>query len=326
MEYIKINGLDLKAGRIALGTWAIGGWLWGGQEEQNSIDTILKAIDLGINVIDTAPVYGFGVSEEVCGKAIKLSGKRDKLLIATKCGLDWYNGKVFRNSQKQRILKEIDDSLRRLDCDYIDIYQLHWHDKNVPCEETAELLNTLRDKGKIKAIGTSNFSAELMERFRKEAPLATNQPPYNLFERGIEEEVLPYCKVHGIATLAYGAICRGLLSGKITEDTVFEGDDIRRMDPKFKAKNRKNYLNAVAELDNYAKEKYGKTVLELSIRWILDMNIELALWGARKPAQLDSLEGIFGWNINKEDKAKIDEILNKYIPESIGAEFMAPGE
>jgi aryl-alcohol dehydrogenase-like predicted oxidoreductase len=223
-------------------------------------------------------------------------------------------------------LKEIDDSLHRLDCDYIDIYQVHWNDKNVPCEETAELLNTLREKGNIKAIGTSNFSAEQMDRFRKEAPLHTNQPPYNLFERGIEEEVLPYCKANGIATLSYGAICRGLLSGKMTEDTVFEGDDIRRIDPKFKAKNRKNYLNAVSALNNYAKEKYGKTVLELSVRWILDMNIETALWGARKPAQLDSLEGIFGWNLNEDDKTEIDEIINKYIPERIGAEFMAPGE
>ncbi len=249
------------------------------------------------------------MAEEFCGKAIKQYGNREKIVIATKCGLSWHNKRVFRDSSGKKILKEIDDSLRRLDTDYIDIYQVHWPDPNTPFEETAEILNTLMEKGKIKAIGTSNFSPEEMEQFRKESPLHTNQPPYNLFEREIENDVLPYCRGNGIKTLAYGAICRGLLSGKMTSDTKFEGDDNRKTDKKFTGENFSKYLQTVEKLDNFAKENYGKRVIDLAIRWILDRDIEIALWGARKPRQLDTLENIFGWNIDKGAMKEIDKIV-----------------
>ncbi len=325
MEYIQITGTDIKASRIGLGTWAIGGWLWGGTEEEASIRTIHSALDKGINLIDTAPVYGFGLSEEIVGKAVAQYGNREKVVIATKVGLEWKDGKVFRNSSRARIAEEIEDSLRRLQTDYIDIYQIHWPDPVVPIEETAEAMNELYKQGKIKAIGVSNYSVEQMEIFRKTALLHVSQPPYNLFERGIEKDVLPYCHKNKIITLLYGALCRGLLSGRMKPDTKFEGDDIRKFDPKFKEPRYSQYLRAVERLDNFAREKYGKRVIHLAVRWMLDQpGAGIALWGARNPAQLDSVDDIMGWSLDKEAIETIDKIINETVKDPVGPEFMAP--
>ena len=219
METIKIPGLLVNTSRIGLGTWAIGGWMWGGSEESEAISTIHAAFDNGINLIDTAPVYGFGCSEELVGKALA-DGRRGSAIIATKVGLDWGSGKILRNSSPARLRSELEDSLRRLKTDVIDIYQVHWPDDSVPFEETAKTLDAFRHEGKIRTIGVSNFSPNQMERFRKGAPLAAIQAPYNLFERDIEKDVLPYAEKHGLAVLAYGALCRGLLTGKIRQDRV----------------------------------------------------------------------------------------------------------
>src|SRR5882757_2504787 len=186
MEFAAIPGTSLKASRVALGTWAMGGWMWGGADDAESIATIRAAADHGVNLIDTAPVYGFGHSEEIVGKAIAEGQLRSRVLIATKVGLDWKDGSVFRNAGRARILQEVEDSLRRLRTDYIDIYQVHWPDPQVGIEETAEAMRTLFDQGKIRAIGVSNFSVEQMKRFRRVAPLHVLQSPYNLFEREIE--------------------------------------------------------------------------------------------------------------------------------------------
>src|ERR1700716_3241414 len=231
----EIPGTSLPVSPVAFGTWAIGGWMWGGTDEAESIATIQAAFEHGINMVDTAPVYGFGRSEEILGKAIAEGGLRSRVLIATKAGLEWEGGRVFRNASRARILREIEDSLRRLRTDYIDIYQVHWPDPLVTIEETADAMHTLLSQGKIRAIGVSNFSVGQMERFRRVAPLHVLQPPYNLFERGIEADLLPYCKKNEIATLGYGALCRGLLSGRMRPDTTFDGDDLRRTDPKFRA-------------------------------------------------------------------------------------------
>src|SRR3984893_5215899 len=166
MEYISIAGTPLKISRIAIGALAIGGWMWGGTDETESISTIRAALDHGINVIDTAPAYGFGRSEEIVGKAIAEGHLRDKVVIATKVGLEWQDGKVFRNASRGRIMREIEDSLRRLRTDYIDIYQVHWPDPLVAIEETAAAMQMLLKQGKIRAIGVSNFSVEQMQRFR----------------------------------------------------------------------------------------------------------------------------------------------------------------
>jgi aryl-alcohol dehydrogenase-like predicted oxidoreductase len=226
MEFAEIKGASLRVSRIGLGTWAIGGWMWGGSDDAQSIETIRAALDHGVNLIDTAPVYGFGRSEEVVGQA--LAGRRGRAVIATKVGLEWKDGKVFRNASRARINQEIEDSLRRLQTDHIDIYQVHWPDPKTPVEETAEAMKALLDQGKIGAIGVSNFSVAEMERFRAVAPIHVLQPPYNLFEREIEADILPYCLTHGIATFGYGALCRGLLSGRMKPDTVFDAGDLRR--------------------------------------------------------------------------------------------------
>ena len=242
MEYTMISGTTMTASRIALGTWAIGGWMWGGSDEAESIRTIHAALDKGINLIDTAPVYGFGVSEEIVGKAIEQRGRREDVLLATKVGIEWRNGSVFRNASRDRIQQEVQDSLRRLRTNYIDIYQVHWPDPAVPIEETALAMRALYKEGLIRAVGVSNFSPAQMDRFRAVSELHTVQPPYNLFERQIERDVLPYARDKGLSTLTYGSLCRGLLSGRMQSETKFTGDDLRKSDPKFQPPRYAQYL------------------------------------------------------------------------------------
>jgi aryl-alcohol dehydrogenase-like predicted oxidoreductase len=327
IETTTIPGTDLKPSRVGLGTWAIGGWMWGGSDDAQSIRTIQEAVDRGITLIDTAPVYGFGHSEEIVGRALAEGGRRDKAVIASKVALDWKDGKPFRNASRARIMKEIDDSLRRLKTDVIDLYQVHWPDPNTPIEETAGALKELLTAGKIRAIGVSNFSPAQMDKFRAVAPLAADQPPYNLFEREIEADVLPYAQKNGIVTLAYGALCRGLLAGKMTEKQAFTGDDLRRSDPKFREPRFAQYLSAVRALDQFAQERYGKRVIHLAVRWILDRQGEgFALWGARKPEQLDPVADVYGWKLDAAALAEIDAILKKHVTQPVGPEFMAPPE
>jgi aryl-alcohol dehydrogenase-like predicted oxidoreductase len=323
-ELADIPGTSLKVSPVAIGTWAIGGWMWGGTDEAESVSTIRAALEHGINIIDTAPVYGFGRSEEIVGKAIAEANLRSRVLIATKVGLEWHGGKVFRNASRARIQQEIEDSLRRLRTDHIDIYQVHWPDPLVPVEETAEAMHTLFKQGKIRAIGVSNFSVDQMERFRRVAPLHVLQPPYNLFERGIEADLLPYCRNNNIAMLGYGALCRGLLSGRMRPDTVFEGDDLRRNDPKFQKPRFLQYLAAVQKLDQLAQERFGKRVIQLAVRWMLDQGITTALWGARHPDQLRPVDEVAGWRLDADAKAEIDRILRVTITDPVGPEFMAP--
>ena len=253
IEYTQLGNSGISVSKVCLGTWAIGGWMWGGSEEEESIRTIRAALDKGVTFLDTAPVYGFGRSEEIVGKALKGHLKRENVIISTKVGLEWDDkGKVFRNSTRQRILKEVEDSLRRLQTDYIDLYHIHWPDPLTPIEESAQVMDELLKAGKIRAVGVSNYTPGQMDAFRKIAPLHSVQSPYNLFERQIEADVLPYAKKHGVAVLAYGSICRGLLSGKMKADSQFQGDDLRRHDPKFREPGFSLYLNAVAELDDLA--------------------------------------------------------------------------
>ena len=324
MERSAIAGTSLTVSRVAIGTWAIGGWMWGGTDETESISTIRAALDHGINVIDTAPVYGFGRSEEIVGKAIAEGRLRDRVVIATKVGLEWKDGSVFRNASQGRINREVEDSLRRLRTDYIDIYQVHWPDPLVPIEETAAAMQMLFKQGKIRAIGVSNFSLEQMQRFRGVAPLHVLQSPYNLFEREIEAELLPYCRKNNIATFGYGALCRGLLSGRMRPTTSFSGDDLRRSDPKFQQPRFAQYLSAVQRLDQLAQERFGQRVIQLAVRWMLDQGITTALWGARHPGQLEPVDEVTGWRLDAPAKAEIDRILRDTITDSVGPEFMAP--
>jgi aryl-alcohol dehydrogenase-like predicted oxidoreductase len=182
----------------------------------------------------------------------------------------------------------------------------------------------LYDLGKIRAIGVSNFSVEQMERFRKVAPLHVLQPPYNLFERAIDEQILPYCLANNIATFGYGALCRGLLSGRMTADTRFAGDDLRQSDPKFQAPRFAQYLSAVRQLDQLARDLFHRRVIQLAVRWMLDRGISVALWGGRHPDQLEPAIGVAGWELDAASLAQIDQILSKTITDPVGPEFMAP--
>lgn len=327
MEKTTLADTGIEISRIGLGTWAIGGWMWGGSNDPAAIETIQRAIDQGITLIDTAPVYGFGHAEEIVGRALAQGSRRERVVLATKVAIEWSqdHSKLWRNASRKRIMQEIDDSLRRLQTDYIDLYQIHWPDPATPIEETAEALEALYRAGKIRAIGVSNFSPEQMDRFRDIAPLHANQPPYNLFERAIDADALPYCRDRGIATVTYGALCRGLLSGRMTRERVFHGDDLRQVDPKFQPPRFDQYLAAVGALDELAKQRYGKGVMALALRWLLDQpGLTAALWGARRPDQLDPVAEVMNWQLDAEAKTAMDEIITRHITAPVGPEFMAP--
>ncbi|WP_437611309.1 aldo/keto reductase [Sorangium sp. So ce834] len=327
MELTNIRQVQVPASRVGLGTWAMGGVQWGGADDDASVRTIHAALDLGINLIDTAPAYGFGHSEEVVGRAIAERGQRERVVLATKVGLERRGDALFRNGTRKQILEEVELSLMRLRTDYIDLYQVHWPDPQTPYEETAQALLDLQREGKIRAIGVSNYSIDAMQRFRSVAPLSSAQPPLNLFERQAEGDILPWCRDNGIATLTYGALCRGLLSGAIDEKTAFKGDDLRRTDPKFQPPRFTQYLDAVRGLDRFARDRYARGVLALAVRWVLDHpGVSVALWGARRPEELAPINDVMGWSLDDEARAHIDAVLTGAVRDPVGPEFMAPPE
>jgi aryl-alcohol dehydrogenase-like predicted oxidoreductase len=300
--------------------------MWGGTDTWEAVRTIQAAVDQGITLIDTAPVYGFGRSEELVGQALTPHGRRSRAIIATKVGIEWVNGKIYRNSSPQRIRYEVESSLRRLKTDYIDLYQVHWPDASVPIESTAEEMGKLLQEGKIRAIGVSNYSASQISEFRAVAPVHAIQPPLNLFERAAETTVMPYARDTGLAVLAYGALCRGLLTGSVTDATKFPADDLRSADPKFQPPRREQYLAAVAQLEKLARERYGKSVLALAVRWVIDRGNTIALWGARHAEQLAPVAEVMDWHIDPETMEAIDRILRATVRDPVGPEFMAPSE
>ena len=325
MDTTTLPSLDTPVSRVGLGTWAIGGAEWGGTDEQQAVDTVRSALDRGITLIDTAPVYGFGRAEEVVGRALEEAGRREDVVLATKAGLDWdEDGAVVRRATPDRLREEITDSLRRLRTDYVDLYQVHWPDPLVPMDETATVLRELRDEGLIRAIGVSNFTPSQMDTFRRAAPVDACQPPYNLFERHIEDDVLPYCRQEDIGLLTYSALCRGLLSGHMSRDRTFADDDIRTHDPKFRDPHLGSYLEAVERLDRFARTHYDRRVIHLAVRWILDQGVDVALWGARHPDQLDPIDDVSGWSLSDDDRTEIDRILDDTIDETFEPDFMAP--
>jgi aryl-alcohol dehydrogenase-like predicted oxidoreductase len=327
VETTKLRDVPLAASRIGLGTWAMGGFQWGGADDDESVRTIHAALDLGVNVIDTAPAYGFGHSEKVVGRAIAERGGRDQVILATKLGLERHGDGLYRNSSREQVMREVEESLANLQTDYIDLYQVHWPDPRTPYEETARALLDLQRAGKIRAIGVSNYSIEAMEEFSKFAPLSTVQPPLNLFERESQGTVLPWCVEHGVGALTYGALCRGLLTGTIDRNTKFEGDDLRKVDPKFQPPRFAQYLEAASLLERYARQRYDKSLLAFAVRWVLDQpGVSIALWGARHPHELDPIDEIMGWNLDAEALAYVDEAITHAVRDPVGSEFMAPPE
>jgi len=324
MEFFSLNGATVS--RIGLGTWAIGGGEWGAVSEADAVATCRAILDHGINLIDVAPIYGHGRSEQLVGKAMREHGRREDFYIATKAGLEWNERGVFSNSDPTRLRQEFEDSLLRLGTDYVDLYQIHWPDTTIPVERAAEVMRELLDAGRIRAVGVSNFSVEQMEAFATIAPVHSNQPPYNVFECEIDAEILPYCERKGIAVLTYSSLCRSLLAGRLTAETPIPEGDIRRVDPKFQQPRFGQYLRAVAELDAFAQKQFGKRVLHLAVRWVLDRpGISAALWGAKRPAQLDAVKDILGWKLDAAAMAEVDRIVNDCVTDPVGPEYLTPG-
>ena len=325
MEYRQLGTSDLKLPVISFGAWAIGGWMWGGTDDEVAIRAIRKAIDLGITCIDTAAIYGFGHSEEVVGKAI--AGRRDEVIVATKCGLRWEGeeadeGEFFfdstkdgaaieirRNLKADSIKNEVEQSLRRLGIDVIDLYQCHWPDATTPLEETMETLLDLQQEGKIRAIGVSNFAPEIMTECLKHGQIASDQPKYNALEREIEADVLPFCIKHNIGVLAYSPIAQGLLTGKVTLDREFSEGDLRRDRPWFTRENRQRILDMLDQVRPIA-EGHGATLAQVAANWVIcQEGITSALVGARNEAQVEENAKAADFWLTDEELATIRNLV-----------------
>jgi len=300
MKKVLLGKSQIPLSPITFGAWAIGGWMWGGSEKKDSLRALDACLDHGITSIDTAPIYGFGHSERVVGEAIK--GKRDKYEILTKAGMRWENslgeyffttrdndGKVrdvYKYSGKDSIIAECEDSLKRLGTDYIDLYQIHWPDMTTPIEEPMEAFQILLDQGKIRAAGVSNYSLEQMIKADAAVELSSNQLPYSMVRREIEDDVVPWCLENDCGILAYSPLQRGLLTGKITPEHHFEPGDNRPETPYFKVNNLIMTNKFLDEIKPLAEEK-GATLSQLVIAWTLRQpGITVALAGARNEAQV----------------------------------------
>ncbi len=325
MKLRKLGQSELEISPVILGTWAIGGWLWGGTDRNDADGAIAASLDAGVNCIDTAPVYGFGLSEKLVGQAIK--GRRDSVIVATKCGLVWddrpgttpffdttlSDGEpvfVKRCLRKKSILAECDASLQRLGIDVIDLYQCHWPDPGTPFEDTVDAMITLKDQGKIRAYGVSNFSVEQLNTcVELGACPASNQPKYSLLSQEIEADVLPFCREHNIGCLAYSPMEMGLLTGKITMDHTFDGDDTRPSRPWFLPENRRRVLDALDTVRPIAK-KYDVSLSQLAITWVLSQSgCTAAVVGARNREQAESNARAGSVDLKQEDLARIRSVF-----------------
>lgn len=293
-EIRTIGKSGVAASAVGLGTWAIGGWMWGGTDEKESISAIHASLDAGVTLIDTAPAYGLGRAEEIVGKA--LSGRRSQAVIATKCGLVWHTDKgrhffdqdgrpVHRYLGRDAILHEVEESLRRLGTDYIDLYITHWQDPTTPVEEKMRALEDLKTSGKIRAIGASNVSRSELDAYIETGGLDAIQERFSMMDREIETDLLPATREHGVSTLSYSSLALGLLSGAIGPDRVFSGDDQRRDNPRFSVANRQKAQD-FAEAIRPVADRHAATVAQVVIAWTLAQpGVTFALCGARNPAQ-----------------------------------------
>lgn len=316
METRRLGWTDLNLSIIGLGTWAIGGgkwkFSWGPQDDRESISAIQRALELGINWIDTAAVYGLGHSEEIVGKAIK--GLREKPIIATKCERVWdKDGNISGSLKKESIRSEIEASLKRLKIEVIDLYQIHWPEPDEDIEEAWTTLGDLIKEGKIRYAGVSNFGLQQLKRVQPIHPVASLQPPYSMLERGVEGKVLPYCSANNIGVVAYSPMQKGLLTGKFTRERAanLPEDDHRRRDPRFQEPELSANLKLVEDLRSIA-DKSGKTVAQLAIAWVLRRPaVTAAIVGARRPSQIEETAVAGDWVLSKEDIAAIDMLLEK---------------
>ena len=297
MKFRKLGQSDLNCSVIGLGTWGMAGSFWGKVDDDQSIATIRAGLEAGINLIDTAPVYGDGHSEEVVGRALE-GLKREDIVLATKCGRF--------TCETEKIRQELETSLKRLKTDYIDLYQVHWPDDKVPFEETFGELENMRKQGKIRYIGVSNFSVEQTEEASKYCQIVSTQPQYSLLVREIEKDILPYCVQKNIGILSYGSIGAGALTGKFKEKPVFKEDDERAsFYTFFQEQNWPKTKQMIDTLEEIAAS-HGKPTVHAAINWVLKQKgISVALVGARTPEQVRMNAQAADWELTDEENAKI---------------------
>jgi aryl-alcohol dehydrogenase-like predicted oxidoreductase len=326
MQYRKLGQTDLELSVVTFGAWAAGGMMWGGTEQNDSVNAIRAAYDLGVSTIDTAPAYGMGFSEKLVGEAIK-GIPRDKVQLLTKYGLRWdstvgeyffdsvsNDGKpvhIYRNARKKSIIKECETSLKLLGTDYIDLYQIHWSDPTTPVSETMEAVAQLIQQGKVRYAGVCNYPVSLMEEAETYVPIASNQVPYSMVKRGIEADIVPYCLEKGKGILAYSPLQRGLLTGKMHPGYTFQPTDSRAGQSWYKDENLVKINAFLDTLSPLAAAKHA-TVSQLVIRWTLEQpGITIALVGARNVSQAEQNAGAGNLMLNKEELTFITDELQK---------------
>jgi methylglyoxal reductase len=334
MQFRPLGESGIAASAVAFGAWAIGGWMWGGADEQDAERAIHAALDAGINFIDTAPAYGFGRSEEIVGQA--LAGRRDRVVLATKCGLVWDKEKgefyfysddkhpvsdaghatrrVYKCLSRASLQQECEQSLRRLQTDHIDLYQPHWQESATPIAETMDTLLKLKKQGKIRAIGICNASRDHIEQYRTVGPLDVVQNRYNLLDRAMDAEILPYCRQHGIAVLAYSPLELGLLTGAIGPDRQFNEGDLRRGRPRFAPDNIKKAAALLGEFQPIARQR-KITLGQLAIAWtVAQPGLTHALVGARNPQQARENAAAGSVVLTAEELTLMETILARHRP------------
>ena len=318
MRYRALGQSGIEASVVAFGAWAVGGWWWGGADDSESIAAIRRGLDLGMTLVDTAPAYGMGHSEEVVGRAIK--GRRDEVVLATKCGLVWHvdKGKHFfyqsgksvrRYLGAESIRYEVEQSLHRLQTDHIDLLQTHWQDPTTPIAETMGALLELKQEGKIRAIGVSNATVEQMDEYRKAGPLDVDQEKYSMFDREMDAAQLPYCERENIAVLAYSPLAQGLLTGKVAADRPLAEGDLRADSPRFSVENRTRILAFLDTLRPVAGA-HDATPAQLALSWCLARpGLSHVLAGARSAAQVDENAAAGDIELSAPEMAQIDGAL-----------------
>lgn len=308
-----ISGLEVSP--LAFGTWQLGGD-WGRFAEREAVEAIQFAREQGINLFDTAQAYGFGKSEKLLGRALRdeLDKHRKRVVIATKGGLRMEGNQMVRDSSPEWLRKGVESSLKALGVDYIDLYQVHWPDPDVPFAQTAEALQELVDEKKIRHVGVSNFSAGEMEEFARTRPVETVQPPYSMFRREIKADVLPYAGENDIGVLIYGPLAHGLLTGTMTPETDFAGDDWRNSSPMFNGEEFAHQLRVVRELKRFAEQR-GHTVSQVAIAWaLMHPAVHVAIVGSRSKKHIEESIGALNVNLSGDDMGELESILAATIP------------
>lgn len=308
MEKRRLGNSNLMASVIGFGAWAAGKAGWGNVDEREIMEAIQTAYDHGVNFFDTAPFYGFGESERILGKALK--PVRDKVIIATKFGLVWNEkGDFVKDASRKNILREIDQSLKNLNTDYIDLYQVHWPDDQTPIEETMETLNELVEKGKVRYIGVSNFSVEQMEEARKYANVVSLQSLYNLLQRDVEKAEYPYTEKNGMGFIPYSPLAQGLLTGKFTPPITLSSNDVRRQfNPLFQEGRFEENLKKVEKIRTVA-ERYNKPTAQVAVNWLLAKPaVTTVITGAKNKEQIMQNIASSEWKLTGEDVARLDKL------------------